>query len=244
MGVTLTDQAPALLIDGASVPPGSYEWLRMDVSADFDGVYDSYVVTDTGGQEEIRVPSGSVRLVGGFEIGANQAVKLLFDWDMRKGLVHPPGQPGYFLKPAFRMLSVDQLGVLSGTVGADVLSGTVAMDTIMGSGDPNHCLADDPNDPTVGNVVYVFAGDVAPDAVDDIDGIDPDPLTTIDVTQNDAGDFVYRTLIAPGDYTIAFTCQAANDDPEVDESATMTPIEFLPAVTLTVTADVPAVVDF
>ncbi len=227
----LSDQNAALLIDSATVPPGTYDWLRMDVSADFDGVYDSYVVTDVGGQEEIRVPSGSVRLVDGFEIGANQAVKLLFDWDMRRGLVDPPGQPGYLLKPAFRVLDVDALGVLQGTV---------SMDTIMSSGDPNHCLADD-TDPTVGNVVYVFAGDVAPD---DVDGIDPDPIATAAVEQNSSGDFVYRTVIAPGDYTVAFTCQAVNDDPEVDESTTASPIEFLPPVTQTVTADTPTVVDF
>jgi hypothetical protein len=226
----LTDQNPALLIDSAEVPPGSYDWLRMDVSASFDGIYDSYVVTDTGGQEEVRVPSGTVRLVDGFEIGANQAVKLLFDWDLRKGLVDPPGQPGYLLKPAFRMLNVQELGVLTGTVAAD---------TIMGTGDPNHCLADDP-DPLVGNVVYVFAGNVTPD---DVDGIDPDPVATADVTQNDAGDFVYRTVIAPGDYTIAFTCQAKNDYPEVDESTT-TPIEFVSPVMQTVTADMETVVDF
>lgn len=228
--LTLSDQSPALLVDGASIAPGSYDWLRMDVSADFDGVYDSYVVTNVGGQEEIRVPSGSVRLVGGFQVGANQAVKLLFDWDMRKGLVNPPGQPGYFLKPAFRVLNVDELGVLTGTV---------AMDTIMGAGDPNHCLADG-SDPAVGNVVYIFAGDVMPD---DVDGIDPDPVATAPVEQDSAGDFVYRTVIAPGDYTVAFTCQAANDDPSVDESTT-TPIEFLPAVTTTVTLDTPTVVDF
>jgi Domain of unknown function (DUF4382) len=227
----LTDQDPALLIDSAEVPPGSYDWLRMDVSASFDGIYDSYVVTDIGGQEEVRVPSGTVRLVDGFDIGPNQAAKLLFDWDLRKGLVDPPGQPGYLLKPAFRMLNVQELGVLTGTVAAD---------TIMGTGDPNHCLADNMDDPLVGNVVYVFAGNVTPD---DVDGIDPDPVATADVKQNDAGDFVYRTVIAPGDYTIAFTCQAKNDDPEVDESMT-TPIEFVSPVLQTITADAEAVVNF
>ena len=88
--------------------------------------------------------------------------------------------------------------------------------------------------------MYIFAGDVMPD---DVDGIDPDPVATAPVEQDSAGDFVYRTVIAPGDYTVAFTCQAANDDPSVDESTT-TPIEFLPAVTTTVTLDTPTVVDF
>lgn len=237
----LTDQNAALLVDQAPIAPGSYEWLRMDVSANFDGSYDSYVLTKAGGQEplQLRVPSGSVRLVDGFDVGPNQAVKFLFDWNLRKALVRPPGQPGYFLKPAFRMLDVTELGVLSGTV--DMTSVMAAKD---GMTDPNGCLADDPNDLDVGNVVYVFAGsDVTPD---DIDGVD-DPVATADVAQNDSGDYVYRTVLAPGDYTVAFTCQAGNDNPEVDESTTTTPgplVFLLPAVNVTVTADTPSTVNF
>src|SRR5436190_647963 len=110
-----------------------------------------------GGQEELRVPSGRVRLVDGFEVGANQAVVLLFDWNLRKGLVRPPGQPGFMLKPAFRMLDVKELGVLKGTV---------ALTTIVATGDPNGCAKDNA-DPDVGNIVYVYAGSgIAPDDVD------------------------------------------------------------------------------
>lgn len=219
-----SDQNAALLIDDAQVPAGEYEWLAMDVNAGFDGVMDSYVMTDIGGQEEIRVPSGRIRLVSGFEVEPNQAVRLLFDWDLRKGLVDPKGQPGYLLKPAFRVLDVTELGELSGTI---------ATGNIVASGDPNGCATDDA-DLDVGNVVYVFAGaGVTPD---DVDGVDPDPVATAEVAQNADGDYAYRVVLEPGDYTVAFTCQAANDDPEVDESATPDPIDFLPAADRTVTA--------
>jgi len=65
----------------------------MDVAAERN-VRDSYVMTEAGGEEEIelRVPSNRVRLVGGFEVPPNKSLQLLFDWDMRKGLVYPPGQ--------------------------------------------------------------------------------------------------------------------------------------------------------
>ena len=222
----------ALLIDDAPVPAGEYEWLAMDVDASFDGVMDSYVMTDTGGQEELRVPSGRVRLVSGFEVEANQAARLLFDWDLRKGLVRPPGQPGYFLKPAFRVLDVTELGELSGTV---------ATTTIVAAGDPNGCATDDP-DLAVGNVVYIYEG--AGITPDDVDGIAADPVATADVTQNTAGDYVYRIVLEPGTYTVAFTCQAGDDDPEVDETVTPDPIAFLPAVDRTVTADVKTVANF
>ncbi|HET8698000.1 MAG TPA: DUF4382 domain-containing protein, partial [Gammaproteobacteria bacterium] len=190
----LTDEHAAILVDGAVIPAGKYEWLSMDVNADFDGVFDSTVTTASGGEEELRVPSGRVRLVDGFEVGANQAVKLLFDWDLRKGLVDPPGQPGFLLKPAFRMLDVDELGVLRGTV---------ALATIQTA--DNGCAKDDA-DLDVGNVVYVFAGSgVTPD---DVDGNSPEPVATAEATPADDGDYDYRVVLAPGDYTVAFTCQA------------------------------------
>ena len=224
----LNDKNAALLIDGQAIDPGSYEWLDMDVSADFDGVLDSFVVTKTGGEEEIRVPSGRVRLVGGFEVAANQAVQLLFDWNLRKGLVHPPGQPGYLLKPAFRVIDVQELGKLSGTV---------ALTTLNATGDPNGCLADNAN-LDVGNAVYVFAGDTTPD---DIDGVDPDPVAVVSVEPDSTGNYVYHTVIAPGTYTIALTCQAANDNPDDGQSED---IKFVAPVTKTITAATETVVDF
>lgn len=219
----LTQDNAAVLIDDASIPAGSYEWLAMDVNAQFDGIYDSYVVTTIGGQEEIRVPSGRVRLVSGFEVQANQAVRLLFDWDLRKGLVDPPGQPGFLLKPAFRVLDVTEYGALRGTV---------AVATIMAA----ECAADDAN-VDVGNVVYIYDGvDIVPD---DIDSTDPEPVATAAVTQNEMGDYVYRTILLPGDYTVAFTCQAGNDEPEADDA-----LAFAAPVNTTIATDASSVVDF
>ena len=211
----LTDTNAAILINEAVIEPGSYEWLAMDVAAERN-VRDSYVLTETGAEEEIelRVPSGRVRLVSGFDVPPNQALRLLFDWDMRQGLVYPPGQGQYLLKPAFRMLDVTAYGVLQGTIAAA---------TVGTSLDPaaNNCASDDKVDLKVGNVVYVFSGSVTPD---DVDGTD-DPVTTIKATQNAAGDYVYRTLIDPGTYTIVFTCEAGNDDPEAaDEISFLNPV--------------------
>ena len=194
----LTDKNAAILIDEAAIEPGSYEWLAMDVAAERN-VRDSYVMTETGGEEEIelRVPSNRVRLVGGFEVPPNQSLKLLFDWDMRKGLVYPPGQRQYMLKPAFRMLDVTAYGVLQGTIAATTVGTNL---------DPtaNNCASDDKVDLKVGNVVYVFEGSVTPD---DIDGTG-DPVATVEATSNAAGDYVYRTLLEPGTYTVVFSCEA------------------------------------
>jgi len=153
-----------------------------------------------------------VRLVSGFTVEANEATRFLFDWDMRKGLVRPPGLPGYLLKPAFRMLDVTEYGVLQGSVSGDTLSFAA-----------NACNVDDAN-LELGNVVYVFSGaNVVPD---DVDGTG-DPVATADVTFAN-GAYSYRVPLTPGDYTVAFTCQAADDEPESDET-----IAFLPTVNVT-----------
>jgi len=226
----LTDTNAAILVNEAVIEAGSYDWIAMDIAAE-RGVRDSYLITDSGGEvdleTELRVPSGRLRLVSGFDVPPNQAVKLLFDWDMRKGLVYPPGQGQYMLKPAFRMLNVTAYGVLQGTIAAA---------TVGTSLDPavNDCAKDDNVDLDVGNVVYVFAG---PDVdADDIDSAG-DPVATVEATRNTAGDYAYRTLLDPGTYTVAFTCQAGNDDPDTDQTGAADEIEFLPEVTVTNTGN-------
>ena len=232
----LTDKNAAILVDGATIQPGSYEWIAMDIAAE-PGVRDSYVITNAGGEEEIetdlRVPSGRLRLVSGFTVPENQAVKLLFDWDMRQGLVYPPGQHRYFLKPAFRMLDVTAYGVLQGTIAAAKVG--TSLDPAV-----NTCANDDKTDLDVGNVVYVFTGARAD--TDDVDGTG-DPVATVPATRNAAGDYVYRTLLAPGTYSVAFTCQAGNDNPDADETGTPQELAFLPEVDITNTGNI-STVDF
>ena len=206
----LTDTNAAILINEAVIEPGTYEWLAMDIAAE-RGRRDSYVLTEAGGEEEIelRVPSGRVRLVSGFEVPPNQAVRLLFDWDMRQGLVNPPGQRQYFLKPAFSMLDVTAYGVLQGTIAAA---------TVGTSLDPavNNCAADD-------NVEYrrrqrrlCVRGrrdarrrrrhrrprrDRRSDA---------QPGRRLRLSHVDRS----------GPYTVVFSCEAGNDDPETSDDIT------------------------
>jgi hypothetical protein len=236
----LTNGQAAILVDGATIDPGKYAWLRMDVNAEFDGVTDSYVVTDTGAWVELRVPSGRVQLVSGFEATANAAMKLIFDWDLRQGLVHPPGQPGYFLKPAFRIIGTESFGKISGAI--DVPTVQLAA---------NDCNADtDPDNIDVGNTVYVYQGqNVIPDDIDTLN--DVTPFATVDAVLNAAAtDYTYSILLPFGDYTVAFTCQSANDGAETNETGTVAPAVdtvkfFTPATNVPLNSIQPtATVDF
>jgi hypothetical protein len=235
-----TSDNAALLVDGAIVEPGEYEWLAMDVNAEIDQVQDSYVVTDTEQWHEIFVPSSRVRLVDGFTIEGNAAVEFLFDWDLRQGLVHPPGLGGYILKPAFRVIDVNEFGALSGSIAVDTVTLT-----------ENECNADsEVDDYDEGNVVYIYAGNgIAPD---DVDAIEPEPIATVTASLNDASThYTYRTLLPFGEYTVAFTCQGANDFADTDELGNEDPMLdtvafFEPAVDVVIGApdDLDVVVDF
>lgn len=231
--LSLTEDNAALLVDNAAIDVGTYEWLAMDINGEIDTVYDSFVVTDTDAMEEIEifVPSGRVRLVDGIDATANQALLLTFDWDMRKGLVKPPGLGGYILKPAFRVIDMMAFGNVSGSIPV----ATVTMED-------NECNADsDIDDYDVGNVVYIFEGLDA--TLDDVDGIDPEPLATVDALLNAAStDYEYSTVLPYGDYTFAFTCQGANDLAESDELGNADPEDdtvafFDPAVNVTISDD-------
>lgn len=202
--LTLTDGVTAELLPDTTVPVGNYNWIRLAVNAEFDNVYDSYAIVPTG-QVELRVPSGSqsgLKLVSGFTVTQNQSTNMVIDWDLRKALSDPIGQPGMHLRPALRVTNMAMYGTLNGSVAQDLLD------------DPENCSNDLAAD--TGNAVYIYNGAVA--APGDIADAENEPMITATVTQNEAGDYTYEVnFLSTGEYTAAFTCQASDDDPDVDE---------------------------
>lgn len=204
------DAAP--LISNLTVPAGAYEWMRLHVDADFDTVYDSYIQID-GSQYELRVPSGSesgLKLNGGFVVPQGGVASYTLDFDLRKSVVEPIGQPGYFLKPVIRMVNNAQVGLLTGMVDAALLASACTGDAT--------------------GAVYLYQGaDVVPD---DVDGVLPDPLASGAVMLQ--GDGTYRYTIAflsPGSYMVAWTCDAADDQPESSEDLAFSPAANVSIVT-------------
>jgi hypothetical protein len=222
--LSLNSDNAETLLDAHPVPAGNYNWLELHVSADHDGVMDSYAVLQNGGVEEVEVevPSGALRLVSGLTITADQETSFLIDWNLHKGLVDPIGAAGLFLRPALRVIDMTQYGMLTGAVAIPLVT----------AGDCANDLNLD-----IGNAVYIFAGSsVAPD---DFDAVDPEPVATTAVTQNQAGEYVYETLLSPGPYTIAFTCQAMDDLPDTSEG-----LVFVGATDVTIVDGQTLTVDF
>lgn len=200
------------LVENVEIPAGNYNQIRLAVNAEFDDVMDSYI-TINGTQHELRVPSGSqsgLKLNTSFTIAAGTVGMTVadensvytIDFDLRKSIVNPGGQPGYFLKPVLRLVQNVQTGTISGKVDSNLLLGANCSD----------------NDPLSGNAVYVFAGEDI--AADDIDGNQPDPVTTALVNFNsETGVYSYQIgFLLAGDYTLALSCSADLDDSETDDS--------------------------
>lgn len=200
------------LLENVEIPAGNYNQIRLAVNAEFDSVMDSYI-TINGTAYELRVPSGSqsgLKLntpftiaegTNGMSVADDNSVYTI-DFDLRKSIVNPVGQPGYFLKPVLRLVQNINTGTISGTVDSQLLVGTNCSD----------------QDPLTGNSVYVFAGEnITPD---DIDGNEPEPVTTALVNfNNQSGIYSYEVGFLPeGSYTLALSCSADLDDIETDDS--------------------------
>jgi hypothetical protein len=170
------------------------------------------------------IPSGSqtgLKLVRGFHLPADGIADFTIDFDLRKSVNYPEGQgkcaENYKLKPALRIVSNTEVGGIAGTVNPTLINAGTC---------------------TAGNVVYVFQNhNVVPD---DVDEIIPDPITTAIVSLNNIRDYVYRgSFLNAGNYTIAFTCRADNDNPETDDN-----LGFVGTANVSVTAGLVTIYDF
>lgn len=194
----------AELLPVTRVPAGPYNWIRLAVNADFDNVFDSYALLTDGSQVELRVPSGSesgLQLVSGLTVTQDQSTNIVIDWDLRKALSEPAGQPGLHLRPALRVTDMAAFGTLQGSVDVALLEdASCTNDLVAGTG----------------SAVYIYEGEVA--APEDIDGSASDPLVTATVSLGDGDVYGYEVnYLSEGEYTVALTCEASDDDPETDD---------------------------
>ncbi len=216
----LQGDARELLLNGEVLPTGQYQWIRLMVSAEADGIYDSYMVI-SGSHYELHIPSGSqtgLKLNRPFTV-SDEPTDLTIDFDLRKSIHNAPGQSGpggdiYFLRPTLRLVSTPDSGRIEGTLAASAFTGV----------DGCH------DDPLVGYAVYLFEG--SGQTPNDLDGTQPEPVVTARTALNDESRYAYTAAyLAPGEYTIAATCKAHMDDPETDDV-----LDFVGTAQVTVTA--------
>lgn len=213
-----------------------YKWIRLKVEAERD-VEDSYIVIGED-KTSLWIPSGKrigLKIGKGFSGGD---AKLVIDFDVEKSIRKPKGDSdNYILKSTLKLerddddydasSSDDSGGVVVLEPGS--LNGTVAFHLIQV---PDLSCRPD-------SLVYLFTGlSIEPD---DQDVNLPNPVATAAVLYNLAtGTFTYDFSSVPaGDYTAAYTCQAANDNPDTDD-----PIPFSSRSNVSIAPAAASVVNF
>lgn len=207
------------------IPAGSYGQIRLMVMAD-GNPSNSYIMLSDGTMHGLEVPSGSetgLKLISGFTVPSSGVVDYTIDFDLRQAITCPPGQaPACVLKPAERLLNSATVGNIQGQV-----SNTLV---------PTGCMPG----------VYLYAGTVT--APEDMNSTAPagdpnQPLTSKTPVANSQPPYYYQfTFLEPGNYTVAFTCEADQDNPDQADSAVkFSPVKTGIAVTAgqTVTVDIP-----
>ena len=178
---------------------GNYNWLRLLVDADENEI-DSYITLEDGSQFSLYVPSGSetgLKINRNFTIAVGESVNFMIDFDLRKSVLEPNNQSvDYKLKPVLRITDLTQVGTISGFIDASIVS-------------DDSCES--------GLAIYAYSGS---DVLPNDEGSDTPPLTTaIPTYDNNTDRYNYSlSFLSVGDYTIAVTCDADNDDSETDES--------------------------
>lgn len=212
-GSTATD-----LISELALEPGEYDWVRVNINAVEDGVMDSYIEFEDGTSVELDMPGdaqGGLKIARHFTLIEGEEGAFTIDFDLRKSLFHRKDRPSTersttMLRPSLRMVPNHRAGHLRGDLDAMLVADLCAESaTSLGA-------------------VYVFGG--ADATLADVNGSETDPVASALVKINDEGEYHYHIgFLEAGDYSVAYTCDAASDNPdEVNELtfATLEPISI------------------
>jgi hypothetical protein len=193
------------LVNGARVPAGEYEWMRLGVDVDH-----SYIDTmGMGGRHGLQMAlQDGLTIHHSYFIPDADHLELMMDFDLRLGVVqHHMGMMGdrWELHPAIRLMDMATTGGLVGTVDLSLV-------------DANN-PACDPSEG--GNWAYLFPGDASvPDdmAETESDGT-PGPYAADRVELHTGlGEYLYHFGFLPeGSYRVAFTCSGEWDEEGDDD---------------------------
>ena len=228
--LVLTGGEAEPLLETFVLPAGRYNWIRLMV--DTDGEDDSCIDVDMDGMvgmgamcHELTIPSNDqtgLKLNRGFVVPAGGSADFTIDFDLRKSVHFTGNDPvtgEYMLRPTLRLADNTMTGAIAGTV--DMSSA------------PADCTP----------AVYVYEGSVV--TPDDIDNIAPEPVTTAGVKKDDMDVYRYKAAyLEAGTYTVAFTCDAADDDLMVDNTVNAPLVSFSGTTTVSVTAGTDTVHNF
>jgi len=197
-----------IIVEEIDLNVGKYQNVRLSIID--DDIDLSYVDETGGGRKPIKVPSGELKL-GGFQVNAGGPHVFVLEFPLTQAMTYNPGPDRYILKPrGVRIVDLERAALIEGIVDSSLFDGEEA------------CALKP--DATLGNVVYLYKGhDLDRVALGDVFDPDLDPVaanTLIEpyTSENVAEDGSYLIAYLPADdYTLAFSCDAEDDDPDVND---------------------------
>ncbi|MDE2234801.1 MAG: DUF4382 domain-containing protein [Gammaproteobacteria bacterium] len=196
------------------LPAGHYTAITLYLEAAPGTTQSNVTLTGSGVNYPLVIPDGKptkYTLPVNFIVYQNISANYTVDLNLRSSILPDPTNPYQFiLQPDFRIIDNNDAGMISGTVAPSLV--------------PSGCS------PTV----YVYSGQVTPTDVN----VNAPPGTVQPISSALVGinftTALYNFTVAwlpPGIYTVAFTCQAPQDDPTTADNIT-----FSPVITATVNA--------
>jgi hypothetical protein len=208
--IKLQDGATSALTEGAAVPAGNYEWLRLKVLASKNSQGESYIKLLNGTQYPLWIPSGAetgLKLVRPFTVAQGSTTRLVVDFDLRKSIHAPPGQdPNYVMRPTLRLLDQLQVGKIVATVDLSALTSA----QLAGGASLTSCKGG----------LYLFTGAAAtPDDQDGSESNGASPIVYEPVPYDGVNSMVPVTIafVEVGTYTLAATCNFDVDVADTDD---------------------------
>jgi hypothetical protein len=197
--LALQNGTVAPLLDNQILDSGEYNWIRLSVSAE-EGELDSYITFEDGASFSLSIPSGSnsgLKLNRPFIIPAGGVANFTIDFDLRKSItVSGNNSNDYKLRPTLRILDNSEVGTISGYITSSLVANQACEQ---------------------GLAVYAYTGsNITPDDEGSVNS----PLTSSMPEYDSNNDrYDYQLSFLPvGDYTVAVTCDADLDDPEIDDA--------------------------
>ncbi len=188
------------LLSGKKLRDGKYDSITLNVNAVGDGS-DSYVVLTSSPSTKnpltlSSADAGGLTITGGFSVKKDTTQNYVIDFDLRKSVRDPvTGTTSYQLKPALRLVNVDDSGSIFGTVTGAGASGCAP-------------------------AVYVYQGSGA--TTGDEGSANPPYSSTLVRFDSATSTYTYKAaFLPPGNYTVAATCKADQDSADLSGDITL-----------------------
>lgn len=214
----------SLVLDSVTLPVGDYQNLRIVIQDDAS-IEDTYV-QETGSTEhkELKVPSGQLKL-GGFTVSELSSQTFVIEFGLRQAMTYNPGPDRYILKPrGVRIIRLANASSISGNVDLTTASCIATEDTSLS----NIAYLYEGHDLNTSLLGDVFVREAELDSTEDkVAGTDFDddvaeniiaPVVATALDEN--GDYIFSYL-KEGNYTVAISCNAQEDNATLFDGITI-----------------------